>query len=152
MDDAALVVETAAFAERLAPDRKLGATARARLKAAMPSLKLRAKTLAELVDNSAFMFADGPRAPDAAAAALLAPAARARLARLAKVLDQGGWDAAGLEARIRAFAEHEGIKLGEIAQPLRAALTGRTTSPPVFDMLAVLGRDESLTRIRAHAE
>jgi len=152
MDDAALTAETAAFAERRAPDRRLSATARARLKAAMPTLKLRAKTLVELVDNSEFMFADGPRAPDAAAAAILAPPARARLSRLAKVLDQDGWDAASLEARIRAFAEREGIKLGEIAQPLRAALTGRTTSPPVFDVLAVLGREEALARIRAQAD
>ena len=152
MDDAALGAETAAFAERRAPDRRLSATARARLNAAMPTLKLRAKTLVELVDNSEFMFADGPRAPDAAAAAILAPPARARLARLAKALDQDGWDAAALEARIRAFADKEGIKLGEIAQPLRAALTGRTTSPPVFDVLAVLGREEALARIRAHVD
>ncbi len=152
MDDAALVAEAAAFAERVAPDRRLPADTRARLKAAMPVLKTRAKTLVELVENAEFLFADGPRAPDAAAAALLTPEARARLARLAKALDQGGWDAPALEERIRAFAEKEGIKLGQIAQPLRAALTGRTTSPPVFDMLAVLGRDESLARIRAHTD
>ncbi len=151
MDYAALAAEAAAFAERAAPDRKLSAQARARLKAAMPVLKPRAKTLVELVENAEFLFADGPRAPDAAASALLTPEARARLARLAKALDQDGWQAAQLEERIRAFAEKEGVKLGPIAQPLRAALTGRTTSPPVFDMLAVLGRDEALARIRAHA-
>jgi glutamyl-tRNA synthetase len=152
MDDAALAAETAAFAERLAPDRKLTAAARVRLKSAMPVLKTRAKTLVELVENAEFLFADGPRAPDAAAAAILTPNARARLAKLAKALDQDGWETARLEERVRGFAEKEGIKLGEIAQPLRAALTGKTTSPPVFDMLAVLGRDESLARIRAHAD
>ena len=152
MDDAALAAETAAFAERLAPDRKLTAAARARLKSAMPVLKTRAKTLVELVENAEFLFADGPRAPDAAASAILTPNARTRLAKLAKALDQDGWETAMLEERVRTFAEKEGIKLGEIAQPLRAALTGRTTSPPVFDMLAVLGRDESLARIRAHAD
>jgi glutamyl-tRNA synthetase len=151
MDDAALAAETAAFAERMSPDRKLSAQSRARLITAMPVLKTRAKTLVELVENAEFLFADGPRAPDAAAAALLTPDARARLTRLAKALDQDGWQAAQLEERIRAFAEKEGIKLGQIAQPLRAALTGRATSPPVFDMLAVLGRDESLARILAHA-
>ena len=151
MDDAALAAETAAFAERMAPDRKLSTQSRARLKTAMPVLKTRAKTLVELVENAEFLFADGARAPDAAASALFKPEARANLGRLAKALDQGSWDAAALEQRIRAFAEKEGLKLGQIAQPLRAALTGRTTSPPVFDMLAVLGRDESLVRIRAHA-
>jgi glutamyl-tRNA synthetase len=57
------------------------------------------------------------------------------------------WDAASTEAVVRAFAEERGLKLGKVAQPLRAALTGRATSPPIFDVLAVLGRDESLARI-----
>jgi glutamyl-tRNA synthetase len=152
MDDAALAAETAAFAERMAPDRILSAQSRARLKTAMPVLKTRAKTLVELVENAEFLFADGPRAPDAAAAALLTPDARAQLAQLARALDEDGWEAAQLEERIRAFAVKECIKLGQIAQPLRVALTGRTTSPPVFEVLAVLGRDESLARIRAHAD
>ncbi|MGQ0741622.1 MAG: glutamate--tRNA ligase [Alphaproteobacteria bacterium] len=151
MDDAVLAAEAAAFVERRAPDRKLSPQARARLKTAISTLKTRAKTLIELVVNAEFLFADGPRAPDAAAAAVLTANARARLARLLKTLDQDGWDAPGLELRIRAFADREGIKLGDIAQPLRAALTGRTTSPPVFDVLAVLGREEALVRIRAHA-
>jgi glutamyl-tRNA synthetase len=152
MDDAALAAETAAFAERQNPALQLSAAARVRLKAAMPGLKERAKTLVELVDNAAFLFSEGPRAPDAAAAALLTPEARARLGKLARVLDDGEWNTSGLEARVRAFADQEGVKLGQVAQPLRASLTGKTTSPPVFDVLAVLGRDEALTRIRAHAD
>jgi glutamyl-tRNA synthetase len=151
MDEAALAAEAAAFAERRMPDRRMSPTARGRLRAAIPTLKTRSKTLSELVDNAEFLFSDGPRAPDAAAAALLSGSARARLARVSKILDQEGWSAPELESRIRAFAGKEGIKLGEVAQPLRAALTGRTTSPPVFDVLAILGREEALVRIRAHA-
>jgi glutamyl-tRNA synthetase len=152
MDDAALTAEVVAVVERQSPDRRLGADTRARLKSAMPGLKARAKTLLELVENAEFLFADGPRAPDAKAAALLSPDARARLSRLTTALELSSWDAPALEAVVRGFSEAEGIKLGDIAQPLRAVLTGRTTSPPVFDVLAVLGREEALTRIRAHAD
>jgi glutamyl-tRNA synthetase len=152
MDDAALTAEVVALVERQSPDRRLNAETRARLKAAMPGLKARAKTLIELAENAEVLFADGPRAPDAKAAALLSPDARARLTRLTRVLEKSAWEVPALEATVRGFSEAEGVKLGDIAQPLRAALTGRTTSPPVFDVLAVLGREEALTRIRAHAD
>jgi glutamyl-tRNA synthetase len=152
MDDAALTAEVIAFAERRDPGRAIGEHARARLRAAMAGLKARAKTLAELLDGAEFLFSDGPRAPDTAAAATLTPAARGRLGRLLAILNEGEWNAHDIEARVRAFAESEGVKLGDVAQPLRAALTGRTTSPPVFDVLAVLGREESVSRIRPHAE
>ncbi len=151
-DDAALTLELVAFAERLKPELSLDASVRARLKAAMPFLKTRAKTLVELVDKAEFLFSEGPRAPEPAAAAILTPAARAQLGRVAQALDQEPWDAASLEARVRALAEKEGTKLGDLAQPLRVAVTGRTASPPIFDVLAVLGRDEALTRIRAHVD
>ncbi|MCH7850907.1 MAG: glutamate--tRNA ligase, partial [Nanoarchaeota archaeon] len=78
--------------------------------------------------------------------------ARARLVRLIGVLKESAWETAALDAAIRAFTEKEGAKLGDIAQPLRAALTGRTTSPPIFEILSILGRAEALTRIRAHAD
>jgi glutamyl-tRNA synthetase len=152
MDDAALTAEVIAFAERRDPGRVIGEHARARLRAAMAGLKARAKTLAELLGGAEFLFSDGPRAPDTAAAATLTPAARGRLGRLLAILNEGEWNAHDIEARVRAFAESEGVKLGDVAQPLRAALTGRTTSPPVFDVLAVLGREESVSRIRPHAE
>jgi glutamyl-tRNA synthetase len=152
MDDAALTAEIVAMAERRDPARQLPAHIRARLKAAMPGLKARAKTLVELDEAAQFLFADGPRSPDAEAARILSVEARGRLARLMPALAAGSWEAAGLEATVRRFAESEGIKLGEIAQPLRVALTGRTTSPPVFDVLAVLGREEALSRLQAHAE
>jgi len=151
-DDAALTLELVAFAERLKPELVLDASARARLKAAMPLLKTRAKTLVELVDKAEFLFSEGARTPEPAAAAVLTTDARAQLGRVADILDSEPWDAPSLEARIRALAEKEGAKLGDLAQPLRVALTGRTASPPIFEVLAVLGREEALTRIRAHVD
>ena len=74
---------------------------------------------------------------------------KALLPRLAALTD---WTAASSEAAVRAYAEEQGAKLGAIAQPLRAALTGRTTSPGVFDVLATLGRDESLARLTDQSE
>jgi glutamyl-tRNA synthetase len=152
MDDAALTTEVVATAKRQMPEIQLSEAVRQKLTAAMPGLKARAKTLLELTDNAQFLFSDGPRAPDEKAAALLAGEARGRLGRLAARLDETPWEAAALEASVRAFAEAEGLKLGDIAQPLRAALTGKTTSPPVFDVLVVLGQAEALSRIRAHAD
>jgi glutamyl-tRNA synthetase len=123
-----------------------------RLEAAMPGLKERAKTLVELLDGAHFLFTKRPLAVDDKAAKLLTPDARARLAaayeRLIAVSD---WTAAGTEAAVRATAQDLGIKLGDLAQPLRAALTGRTVSPGVFDVLAVLGREEALARIKDQA-
>ncbi len=151
-DDAALTLELVAFAERLKPELSLDASARTRLKAAMPLLKTRAKTLVELVDKAEFLFSEGARTPEFAAASVLTSDARAQLGRVADTLDSEPWDAPSLEARIRALAEREGVKLGDLAQPLRVVLTGRTASPPIFEVLAVLGREEALTRIRAHVD
>jgi len=125
---------------------------RAQLLAALPGLKERAKTLVELVDGAAFLFARRPLAIDDKAADILARGGRLHLAallpRLKAVED---WSAAGIEAAVRAYADAEGAKLGTIAQPLRAAATGRSTSPGIFEVLAVLGRDESLGRIADQA-
>ncbi|MEE8438383.1 MAG: glutamate--tRNA ligase family protein, partial [Micropepsaceae bacterium] len=151
MDDAALTLEVIATAERQTPEIQISENVRQRLAAAMPGLKARAKTLSELTENAQFLFSDGPRAPDAKAAKLLSPDARARLSRLAQILDSTSWDPSSLEAKVREFVESEGVKLGDVAQPLRAALTGKTSSPPIFDVLAVLGPTEALARIRAHA-
>jgi len=152
MDDAALTLEVVATLERQQPGIQLSEETRRRLRLAMPGLKARAKTLLELAEGTQFLLSDGPRAPDEKAAAHLGSEGRARLGRLLPHLDAEPWEAPALEARVRIFAEAEGIKLGDIAQPLRAALTGKTTSPPVFDVLAVLGRDEALARLRAHAD
>jgi glutamyl-tRNA synthetase len=122
---------------------------RQRLIAAMPGLKDRAKTLVELLDAAGFLWAERPLALDANAAAVLTPEARNLIGGLIPRLDAcGTWSAATTEAEVRAFAEAQNVKLGAVAQPLRAALTGRTTSPPIFDVLAVLGKDESIARLR----
>ena len=127
---------------------KLTDKRRAQLLAAMPGLKERAKTLVELIDSAGFLFAERPIPLDEKAAALLTPAARAIVADLAAVLAQAGaWNAAALEAAVRDYAEAQKLKLGAVAQPLRAALTGRSTSPGIFDVLVVLGADESLGRL-----
>ncbi|MDI4655638.1 glutamate--tRNA ligase [Xanthobacter autotrophicus] len=130
---------------RMTPER------RAQLAAAMPGLKERAKTLVELVDNAEFIFVERPLPLDDKAAALLSPEARAHLGRLVPALEQVEWTAAATEAAVRAYAEAQGVKLGAVAQPLRAALTGKPTSPPIFDVLTVLGRDESLARLKDQA-
>lgn len=124
---------------------------REKLIAAMPGLKERAKTLNELSDGASFLFVARPLALDDKAAKILSADAKALLARAADALAASEWNAAALEAAVRAFAEIAGVKLGDVAQPLRAALTGRGTSPPIFDVMAVLGRDESLARIRDQA-
>jgi glutamyl-tRNA synthetase len=118
--------------------------------ASMPGLKERAKTLVELVDGANFLIVKTPIVPDEKALKLLDADAKAHIAALAtRFAGVKVWDAASLEAEVRAFAEASDLKLGKVAQPLRAALTGRAVSPPVFDVMAVLGRDESLARLKA---
>jgi glutamyl-tRNA synthetase len=120
---------------------------------AMPELKPRANTLNQLADGARFLFASRPLDVDEQAAALLTAEARGLLASAhGKLGALADWDAPSLEAAIREVAEGSGVKLGKLAQPLRAALTGRTTSPGIFDVLALLGRDESLARIADQME
>ncbi|HVY57619.1 MAG TPA: glutamate--tRNA ligase [Xanthobacteraceae bacterium] len=136
----------AELAAKLTPDM------RAKLLAAMPGLKERAKTLVELMDGARFLFAERPIAIDDKAAALLTPEARALIGQVADELGRiDAWSAQTTEHAVRAFAERSGAKLGAVAQPLRAALTGRTTSPGIFDVLAVLGKSESLARLHDQA-
>ena len=149
--DDVLAAEVVAFLERLTPPQILPETARARLKAAMPYLKERARTLLELSQSAEFLYTDGPRGLDEAAARLLTPEGRAALAAALPALEATDWTAPALEAAARQHAEAQGLKLGQVAQPLRAALTGKASSPPLFEMLALLGRDESLNRLRAYA-
>jgi glutamyl-tRNA synthetase len=127
---------------------KLNDTTRAQLLQAMPHLKERAKTLIELIDSSYFIFADRPLQIEPKAAALLTPENRDLIGRLRLALEAvGPWSADTTEAAMRAFTEANNLKLGAVAQPLRVALTGRTTSPGIFDVLAVLGRQECLARL-----
>jgi glutamyl-tRNA synthetase len=124
-------------------------TVEARIATLMPALKERAKTLVELAASAAFLARPLPFLFDTKATALLTPEARAMLADLATRLDATDFSAASIDATLRAFAEETGRKLGQVAQPLRAALTGTTTSPPIDATLAALGRTESLARIAA---
>ena len=131
---------------------RLDANTRAKLLAAIPSLKERAKTLRELLDGAGYLFAERPIALDDKAEKLLDPEARKTLGVLLPKLEAAAhWQAPQLEEIVRAYAEASGAKLGKVAQPLRAALTGKAVSPPVFDVMAVLGRDEALARIRDQA-
>ncbi len=123
-----------------------------KLLAAMPGLKERAKTLVELFDASRFLWASRPLDINDQAKALLTPEAKALIAALLPELEAvPDWNATAIETVVRPYAERSSQKLGAVAQPLRAALTGRTTSPPIFDVLAILGRDESLSRLRDQA-
>ena len=131
---------------------KLTPELEAKLLAAMPGLKERAKTLVELIDSAKFLYAARPLVLDERAAVLLSADARGLMGKLAtRLAAVEPWSAGATEAAVRAFAEAEGVKLGAVAQPLRAALTGRTTSPGIFEVLAVLGKAESLARLRDQA-
>jgi len=136
-----------ALAARMTPDL------REKFLAAMPGLKERAKTLLELIDGARFLYADRPLALDDKAAAVLNAEARTLLGGLTSDLAAiGNWSARTTEDAVRAFSERRGVKLGAVAQPLRAALTGRTTSPGIFEVLAALGKTESLARLEDQAQ
>jgi glutamyl-tRNA synthetase len=127
---------------------RIDAAARARLATAMPGLKPRASTLVDLAERARFLVVPRPIPLDESAAKLLDGPARARLAALAEALRSvRSWDEAELEAAVRAQAEAAGVKLGQLAQPLRAALTGSAASPGIFEVMAVLGREEVLARL-----
>ena len=132
---------------------KMTPALRGQLMAAMPGLKERAKTLVELFEASRFVWTSRPLVIDAKAQALLTPDAKDAIGALLPELQAvADWKAEAVETVVRGFAERTGRKLGAVAQPLRAALTGRTTSPPIFDVLVVLGADESLARLRDQAD
>jgi glutamyl-tRNA synthetase len=115
----------------------------------MPGIKERAKTLLEVAKGADFLRAARPLPLDEKAAKLLDGDTKSLLGRLLPRLEaRNEWTAEGIEIDVRAFAEDEGVKLGKVAQPLRAAATGQAVSPPIFDVLATLGRDEALARIR----
>jgi glutamyl-tRNA synthetase len=146
-DDARLVgLVLSRLKEKLGGD--LAEDAAARLAKGMTGLKERAKTLVELADSAVFYARRRPLALSSKASETLNDGALLHLARVRDALAGiEPWNAPGLEEFARAHAESENVKLGQIAQPLRAALTGDTVSPPVFEIMAVLGRDESLARI-----
>jgi len=146
---------------READDARLAALVAARigeqadealLAKAMPVLKVRAKNLNEVVEGAGFLFAKRPLAMTDKAAELLEGDSRTLLRRIhQRLAGENDWTSASLEATTKALAEEEGLGLGKLAQPMRAALTGTTTSPGIFDVLVLLGRDEALARINAQA-
>lgn len=147
-DDARLAELVEPRVERLigrAPDLDL-------LTRAMPELKPRAKTLDEIAEGALFLFVARPLTLDDKAAALLSEDAQTLLGQAHGALaDTPEWSAASVEKALRTVAESAGLGLGKVAQPLRAALTGRTTSPGIFDVLVLLGREESLGRLADQA-
>ena len=116
--------------------------------AALPELQPRAKTVLELIDLAQFIYASRPLAIDVAAAVLLTPDARSVLADMNELLrGLNDWSVPAIDAAMRTLAEAKGLKLGKLAQPLRAALTGRTISPGIFEVMVLIGKDESLARL-----
>ncbi len=134
------------------PDLSLGGIAAERIRALMPGLKDRAKTLVELADSASFLARTAPLPFEPKAAALLTPEAKLLLRDVAPALEATDFTAPALDAALRGYAEGTGRKLGQVAQPLRAALTGSTVSPGIDATLAALGREEALLRIRAAAQ
>ncbi|AXC51158.1 glutamate--tRNA ligase [Paracoccus suum] len=146
MDDTALMAEIDSFlaATSAAP---LTPIARERLVAILPALKEKARTLPQLLDQAAFALAERPLALDAKAEGALDPVSRGILTALTLALPDVRWSRDDLEAAAKAVAEAQGLGLGKVAAPLRAALAGRTSTPSVFDMMVALGRDETLARL-----
>jgi glutamyl-tRNA synthetase len=154
--DAALLQAVEDLLPHLANGAAIAAKLTPRLReqwlAAMPSLKERAKTLLDLIEGAHFLLADRPILLDEKATAMLTPEARALLQDvMAELTHVEPWTAEATEQAVRAFAERKGHKLGAVGQPLGAALTGRTTSPGIFEVLVVLGKTESLARIADQA-
>lgn len=145
-DDDALLAETEAY---LAAQKRSGLTDRERdqMRRAMPGLKERARTIPQLLDMAHFILGHRPFVPDAAAEKALASIAPGILAGLTSRLRNVSWTASAIETVVREIADAESLGLGKVAQPVRAALTGRTVSPSVFDMLEILGREESIARL-----
>jgi glutamyl-tRNA synthetase len=129
-------------------DRRFSVVGYDRLEQLMPALKERAKTLIDLIDAARFLIAVRPLEIDPKASKLLDDAAKARLAGLVPLLQSlTDWSAIGVEHVVREYGKSNDLKLGQIAQPLRAAMTGTTVSPTIFDVIAALPKEEALARL-----
>jgi len=144
--DAALVAEIARYLA-LTGQPELSQAQKEMLTAAMYCLKDRAKSLPDLLEKGAFALASRPLQPDEKAAAQLDPVSRGILLELTAQMQNVSWDRDTLEATLTQAAEAHGLKFGKLAGPLRAALAGRSVTPSVFDMMLVIGREESLARL-----
>ncbi len=142
-----VMVETADEVGRTADAAGLRAN-EATVLAALPELQPRAKTVLELIDLAQFIYATRPLPIDAAAAGQLTSDARSNIAAFAEMLrGLNEWSVTAIDAAARTFAETRGLKLGKVAQPLRAALTGRTVSPGIFEVMVLIGREETMARL-----
>ena len=128
--------------------RELTPTDIKRLIVAMPELKQRVKFIPQLIDNASFIVYNRPLNIEEKAAKLITPDAKSLLKELSQTLTKViDWDIASIDFTLRQFVASKELKLGSVAQPLRAVLTGKTTSPGIFEVLSILGREESLGRI-----
>ncbi|MGN6102119.1 MAG: glutamate--tRNA ligase [Devosia sp.] len=142
-----VMLSTAVENERSADVAGLEANRETVLKA-LPELQPRAKTVLELIDLAQFIYATRPLPIQPDAAAQLTPETRGMLKELATVFEGlADWSVPSIDAAARAFAEARGLKLGKVAQPLRAALTGRTISPGIFEVMTLIGREEAMARL-----
>jgi glutamyl-tRNA synthetase len=146
-----VMLETATELDRVVDRDGLSAN-KTTVLAALPELQPRAKTVLELIDLAQFIYAVRPIGIDASAAAQLTPESRANIGAFVEVLRSlNDWSVEAIDAAARSFAEDRGLKLGKVAQPLRAALTGRTISPGIFEVMVLIGREESLARLADQA-
>lgn len=146
-EDAALVTELQAYLT-LSGKEKLTETRAKDLERAMYCLKERSKTYPELLEKASFILTDRPIQPDEKSLKMLDDVHKGILAELTPHLQNDSWDRETLEATVASTAEAHNTKLGKLAGPLRAALAGRSVSPSVFDMMLVLGRDETISRLQ----
>ena len=146
MDDAVLVGEIAGFLS-VTEAAPLSQVQHDGLVRAMYCLKERARSFPELLEKAHFVLGNRPFEPDEKSAKALDPVSRGILAELTPHLQSASWDRAELEGVVTAVADGHGLKMGKLAQPLRAALAGRTVTPSVFDMMLVIGRDETIARL-----
>ena len=146
MDDAALVAEVADF-RALTGAPPLSQAQKDGLAAAMYCLKDRARSLPDLIEKAQFVLAERPIRPDEKSAAALDDVSRGILSELTAHLQHDSWSRDSLEATLTAFADSHELKFGQLAAPIRAALAGRSATPSVYDMMLVIGRDETLARL-----
>ncbi|GGD33868.1 glutamate--tRNA ligase [Sinisalibacter lacisalsi] len=150
MDDAALIAQLQDYLDAVG-GRPLSAPEARAVAKAMPILKPGAKTLPQILDKARFLLVSRPIEKDEKAAAALDDVSRSILTQLTPQLQNASWDRDTLETVLNGFAEAQGTKFGKLAAPLRAALAGRAVTPSVFDMMLLLGRDESIARLEEAA-
>ncbi len=147
LPDAELVAQIGTYLAAIGAD-PLSQVQQDNLTRAMYCLKERARSFPELLEKAYFVLGQRPFDPDEKAAKALDAVSRGILSELTPHLQNASWTRADLEALIAAQAEAHGVKMGKLAQPLRAALAGRTVTPSVFDMMLVIGRDETIARLK----